>query len=215
VHPGGVIGHLRSPLAAHRTGFAGALAVGVAVLVAGCGSTPGAGGPATDPAAASAEPAEPAVPETDDPSLRTVEAPQQSTLDTAQAAGVAGAPTAVGADGLDLEVLSADCGVPGVRSEGYSVRAAGQFCVVEVEVVNRGTAVTAFDPGRTALVDGEGGRTSPSPGALVLPALAAAAAQLPAATALSATLVFDVPAAADPRELELDGSARAPLPAQG
>ncbi|WP_194906258.1 DUF4352 domain-containing protein [Quadrisphaera sp. INWT6] len=112
-------------------------------------------------------------------------------------------------------MLSADCGVPGVRSDGYSVRAAGQFCVVGVEVVNRGAAATSFDPGRTALVDGEGGRTAPSPDALALPALAAAAAQVPAATALTATLVFDVPTGADPRELELDGSARAPLPALG
>ena len=213
MHPGGVIGHLRSPLTVRRTGLAGALAVGVALLAAGCGTAPGAGSPAAPPERS--ERSEPVVPMTDDPSLRTVDAPQQSTLDTAQAAGVAGAPTAVGADGLDLEVLSADCAVPGVRSDGYSVRAAGQFCVVGVEVVNRGTAATAFDPGRTALVDGEGGRAQPSPDALVLPALAAASAQLPAATSLSATLVFDVPTGADPRELELDGSARVPLPALG
>lgn len=212
MHPGGVIGHLRSPRLVRRAGVAGALAAGVAVLASGCGTAPGVdgGGAGSSPRAE-----EPAVPMTDDPSLRTLDAPQHSTLDTAQAAGVAEAPTATGSDGVELEVVSADCGVPGVRSEGYSVRAAGQFCVVAVEVVNRGAAAAAFDPGRTALVDGEGGRTPPASDALALPALAAAAAQVPAATALSATLVFDVPAGADPRELELDGSARAPLPPLG
>lgn len=209
MHSGGVVGHWRSPL------VVGTLAAALAVVTAGCGTAPGAGqrsGQTGQDPAAQDPPGQAVAPTTDDPSLLTVDAPQLTTLDTAQASGVTGLSSATGADGLAVEVVSAECAVPGVRSDGYSVRAAGQFCLVVVDVVNRGAEAAAFDPARTALVDAEGGVSAPSQEALALPALAALAVQVPAATTLEGTLAFDVPTGADPRELQVDGRARAALP---
>ena len=170
-------------------------AIGVLIVIGVAVNLGGGSNDSSAPAAApvSAEPAS-GVP---------AEAPQSTTEQAASAPGI-GTPVRDGK--FEFTVANVQTGVPSVGPDMLEQTAQGQYVLVTLNVRNIGDKAQSFSTSSQKLLDANGTEYSSDDLATIYLDQGVGYEQINPGNALDVTVVFDVPVAIDPTEIELHDS---------